>query len=78
MVARLFPESVILRAGNAQPKLDLPAAVVQQLADAGVPRDHIETDPLCTICNPSLFHSYRRDGARAGRMLAVAFMREES
>lgn len=77
-VARLFPASVVARSGNGILKLDMPAATIQQLTDAGVPRDHIEIDPLCTICNPSLFHSHRRDGKRSGRMLSVACMLGES
>lgn len=42
-----------------------------QLLDEGVLLDHIEVSGFCTICEKRLFHSYRRDGIKAGRMIAV-------
>jgi polyphenol oxidase len=49
--------------------LDLRRAVVAQLADCGVPLEHIETIPACTRCQPDVFFSYRRERA-TGRMAA--------
>jgi copper oxidase (laccase) domain-containing protein len=43
-------------------------ANADQLAGAGVPRAQIHVSGLCTACYPELLHSYRVDGARAGRM----------
>ena len=43
--------------------------VAAQLSSAGVGR--IDVAPWCTACSPELFHSYRRDGERAGRLGAV-------
>lgn len=51
--------------------LDLKAANRMQLVTAGVDPSRIEVSPLCTISDSNLFHSYRRDGKRSGRMMAV-------
>ena len=47
--------------------LDLGAAVKKQLIDSGVERERISGAFACTMCGVGQFHSYRRDGARAGR-----------
>jgi polyphenol oxidase len=52
-------------------RLDLRALNVAQLAAAGVPRDAIVVHPACTKCGGEGFASYRRDGAKAGRMIAL-------
>jgi copper oxidase (laccase) domain-containing protein len=46
-------------------------AASDQLAAAGVAAARIHVARLCTATYPDLFCSYRRDGARAGRMAAV-------
>jgi copper oxidase (laccase) domain-containing protein len=46
-------------------------ANADQLAGAGVPRAQIHVSGLCTACYPELLHSYRVDGARAGRMVGA-------
>src|SRR6202171_5657203 len=52
-------------------QLDLRAANRWQLADAGVPESKIAVSDLCTACRPNLLFSYRREGAKTGRMIAV-------
>jgi YfiH family protein len=52
--------------------LDLKKANVDQLLAAGLVKGNIDVSPHCTICNSQLFHSFRRDGDRSGRMMAVA------
>ena len=65
-------EEILLRpVPGGRPRLDLGAAVVVQLRAAGLTREGIEVSPWCTRCEADLFHSYRRDGERAGRMLAM-------
>lgn len=54
-----------------KPHLDLAEANRRQLIAAGVFSESIEVCRLCTRCRSDLFHSYRRDGSRAGRMLSV-------
>ena len=76
-VAALFNESVIVRGGDGNAKLDLKAANVAQLREAGIPDENIDADPLCTITEHTLLHSWRRDGDRSGRMLSIIFMKEE-
>jgi YfiH family protein len=53
--------------GDARWRLDLMEANRRQLLEAGVPAEHIEVSSLCTRERDDWFHSYRRDGATAGR-----------
>jgi polyphenol oxidase len=55
--------------------LDLAEINRAQLVQAGVPAGHIDTLHRCTKCEPMLFHSYRRDGERAGRMISYIALR---
>lgn len=56
-------------------QLDLRAANRWQLLDAGVPESQIDVSDLCTACRTDLLFSYRREGARTGRMMAVIGVR---
>jgi YfiH family protein len=56
-------------------RLDLRAANRWQLADAGVPDTKIAVSDLCTACRTDLVFSYRREGVKTGRMMAVIGMR---
>lgn len=51
--------------------LDLKGANAHQLLEVGVPQPQIEASPYCTISDSQLFHSYRRDRDRSGRMMGV-------
>jgi polyphenol oxidase len=53
-------------------KLDLPEVARRLLDRAGV--GAVETAGLCTHCNPELFFSHRRDGARTGRQGGLAWV----
>ena len=64
------------RAGGSV-HLDLVEANRLQALDAGVARERFGALPMCTICRPDLFPSYRRDGASAGRMWLLAALTEE-
>jgi YfiH family protein len=57
--------------GDARPRLDLWRATRDQLTRAGVPAQQVHVAALCTFDHPALLHSYRRDGARAGRLVAA-------
>ena len=50
--------------------LDLPALNRFQLERAGLEPGRILTAGLCTSCRADLFPSYRREGPKAGRLLA--------
>jgi YfiH family protein len=53
--------------------LDLGALAALALKQAGLPRAAIGTAAAsCTACDRERFHSYRRDGARAGRLVHFA------
>jgi YfiH family protein len=51
--------------------IDLKAAIVAQLISCGIARESVAVSPQCTIDNPALFHSYRRDKKSSGRMMGV-------
>jgi len=52
--------------------LDLTEINQQQLIERGISPGRIYPAGLCTKCLEKEFHSWRRDGERAGRMLSVA------
>jgi YfiH family protein len=56
--------------GPGRWRLDLWRANGDQLAAAGLARDAIHQARLCSADHRTLFHSFRRDGAPAGRMVA--------
>ena len=64
-----FGESVIQPGPRGLPHLDLAAAVVSTLVEAGVPARQVEVLSGCTACTPGFF-SHRRDVGRTGRHLA--------
>jgi copper oxidase (laccase) domain-containing protein len=43
----------------------------------GLAESNIEVSKHCTISEAGVFHSYRRDGNRSGRMLAVIGILEQ-
>lgn len=51
--------------------LDLPLALNIQLSEAGIPSGNVHDLGLCTRCHPDQFFSYRAEGSRTGRMMAV-------
>ena len=69
---RGFPywAEIVENVGGAKAHLDLRGFNRRQLEETGISADRIETVNLCTACHPDLFHSYRRDGRGAGRMLS--------
>jgi copper oxidase (laccase) domain-containing protein len=46
-------------------RLDIRQAACIQLNMLGISRDRIAICPLCTVVEPELFHSWRRDGVKA-------------
>jgi hypothetical protein len=70
-VANEFNEKFLSRSENKKYYLDLILFNRDILIDSGIYENHIEILQDCTICNRSLFHSYRRDGKASGRMMGV-------
>ncbi|HXV76438.1 MAG TPA: polyphenol oxidase family protein, partial [Candidatus Polarisedimenticolaceae bacterium] len=62
---------------RGRPMLDLAGAVAAQLVSAGIAAEAVSVAPWCTACSEELFFSYRRDGATAGRMMAVIGWRSD-
>jgi purine-nucleoside/S-methyl-5'-thioadenosine phosphorylase / adenosine deaminase len=70
-VAAQFAGDFVRTGCGGGPRLDLKSVNAAQLEDAGVPRDAIAVHPACTKCGGEKFASYRRDGQRSGRMIAL-------
>jgi polyphenol oxidase len=62
----------VTRRDGARPNLDLHAANRNQLVGAGVPPGAVHAVAWCTRCRGDLFFSWRREGERAGRLMAAA------
>jgi hypothetical protein len=54
---------------RGRPHLDVRAANAAQLRAAGVPEAQVHHVDDCTYCRGDLYHSYRREGRGAGRMI---------
>jgi copper oxidase (laccase) domain-containing protein len=65
------PEASTWFSRAEKPHLDLWRATRDQLGRAGVPPGQIHVAELCTFHHPAVFHSYRRDGKEAGRLVAA-------
>jgi polyphenol oxidase len=63
--------NVVDREQGDKAYVDLRSAVRAQLRAAGLSDLRIEDVPGCTKHEPLRFHSFRRDGASSGRMLAA-------
>ena len=69
-VASRFPP-LFVREEQGESFVDLKGVNRGQLLNAGLRPGNVELSPYCTISDTSLFHSYRRDGVRSGRMMGV-------
>lgn len=74
-VAKQFDANFVHRRSGSI-YLDIKKANVDQLRRAGVPASNIEVHRDCTICNPEVYHSYRRERQNSGRMMGVIGMRQ--
>jgi YfiH family protein len=71
-IARACPGAdVVVRLAGEKAFVDLRMAVRAQLRTLGVPATSIEDVPGCSRHEPDRFHSFRREGAASGRMLAA-------
>lgn len=71
--AGLFDEKFVNRKAG-KTRLDLPAIVRDQLAQAGLDPGRITDSGLCTCCRKDLFFSFRRDGICGRQMAAAALL----
>ena len=65
--ASFFPEMDL----SGRTKLDLVETMCRQLGRNGVNPGQISKSGMCTLCDPELFESYRRDRDASGRMTAM-------
>ncbi|HEY5145701.1 MAG TPA: polyphenol oxidase family protein, partial [Polyangiaceae bacterium] len=78
-IARAAPGTrVVATERSEKVYVDLRAAVRTQLAAVGVDPARIDDVPGCTKHEAGRFHSFRRDGAQSGRMLAAIASRPGS
>ena len=56
---------------KSKPHIDLVALTTSLLRNKGFTAQNIVDSGLCTRCEGSIFHSYRRDGKGGGRNLAI-------
>jgi len=74
-VSDLFDEKYIdKKAGKYF--LDVAGVNLDILISFGVKKNNIRVSHLCTFAMKDILHSYRRDGVKSGRSLAVIAMRE--
>ncbi|HYR28663.1 MAG TPA: polyphenol oxidase family protein [Thermoanaerobaculia bacterium] len=59
------------RLSSTKPHVDLVAFTTDILRQRGFAAERISDSELCTRCDGSLFHSFRRDGKGGGRNLVV-------
>jgi YfiH family protein len=62
--------SVVREAGSNKAMLDLRGLVRCQAEALGVSGEEVRKVSVCTICNPGLFYSYRREGAVKAAMVS--------
>ncbi len=69
-VAAAFDDEFVKREPDKKPHLDLKCFNKHLMLQSGLKEANIEISDDCTICN-DLYHSFRRDGNRSGRMYGV-------
>jgi len=74
-VAELFDKKYIDEKGSKF-FLDVAGVNLDILLNSGVRKNNIQVSQLCTFAMIDILHSYRRDGERSGRSLAVIAMKE--
>jgi len=62
---RYYPDRVGLT------HVDLVEVNRRQLEEAGIENHRIDVAGLCTMCEPGVFHSFRRDREQSGRMVSA-------
>ncbi|MFQ6604507.1 MAG: polyphenol oxidase family protein [Fidelibacterota bacterium] len=65
-----FPAEYHITANGKKTHIDLQRMARDQLIGEGAIEENIALSPACTKCDP-LYHSYRRNGKKAGRMIAM-------
>lgn len=70
-VAEKFPEVFLTKGKLDRSYLDLQGVVQSELINLGIKERQIILMSECTSCQDGIFHSYRKNGKKAGRMIAM-------
>lgn len=70
-VADSFSRDCLTPSTDGRYYLDLPQQNRLQLEGEGIPKERIAGSSHCTCCSAEMFHSYRRDGSKSGRMVCL-------
>jgi len=70
-VAKEFSNDFLVKGNGDRSFLDLQGVVKKELMNAGIKIENIIDLDECTCCQPEKYYSYRRNGNRAGRMIAI-------
>lgn len=70
-VADLFPDKFVDYEHFEKPHVDLKGFLKHQMQEAGLSDEQIEINPKCTIEDVENLYSYRRQGKKSGRMMAI-------
>lgn len=72
-VAVAFPDrDGLIASVDGKTIFDIPAAILAQLDDSGVPPESVELSGLCTSCRTDLFYSHRAERGLTGRFGLLA------
>ena len=71
-VSKQFDPDFSIPGKGDRKMVDLKSVLKHQLINSGVLTKNIMIDDDCTFCRDDLYFSYRRDGEKSGRMVAIA------
>ena len=74
-VVNQFDPSFVEEKDNGKYQVDLQGLALARLGRSGFNKDKIQVLPDCTFCQDQRYHSYRRDGKNAGRMIGLIGMK---
>ena len=66
-----FNLNFIEKKNNGKYRVNLQKSALFELENLGFRKEKINSSSICTFCSENKFHSYRRDGKKAGRMIGL-------
>lgn len=70
-VAQHFSEDFLLPGRGDRYFLNSVGSAIEQFLNCGISVQNTKVLYECTVCSGTIFHSYRRDGDKSGRMIAM-------
>ncbi len=70
-VTEHFPIQFVKSGKSDRSYVNLTGVIKEKMMMEKIPSKHIHIVDECTCCLPEKYHSYRRDGDRSGRMIAI-------